>query len=192
MLTGVRPLDGSPLGAVCAQIVSAPPAPPSRRNRAVAPTLDRIVARCLAKNPADRFASCDELASALYPLARSRTQTAAPEIRKRSWWSKPTGQQDVWIATAACLLLAFTFTVIRSVRARLAVPPPPARLRFSLAVPPDALIPTSQTVSAAPQPGAADASLPAGKREDSQKQPTRPPKHPPGQETTPPGLPDSP
>ncbi len=192
MLTGVRPFDGSSLGAVCAQILNAAPEPPSRRNRAVAPALDRIVARCLAKNPADRFASCDELASALYPLARSRTQTAPPEIRKRSWWSKPTGQQDVWIATAACLLLAFSVSAIRSVRARLAVPPPPANLRFSLAMPPDALIAASQTVSAAPQPDATDASLPAGKRKDSQTRLNRSSKHAAAQKKQPRDLPNSP
>ena len=91
MLTGARPFDGSSVGAVCAQILNADPEPPSRRNPAVPPALDRIVARCLSKNPSDRFASCDELAAALYPLARSRTQSAAPVIKQRSGWSKQTG-----------------------------------------------------------------------------------------------------
>jgi len=31
--------------------------------------------------PRDRFASCDELASALYPLARASAQAAAPKIK---------------------------------------------------------------------------------------------------------------
>jgi serine/threonine protein kinase len=70
MLTRVRPFDGSSLGAVCAQILNAEPTPPSLYNPEVPPALDLIVARCLAKNPHGRFASCHELASALYPLAR--------------------------------------------------------------------------------------------------------------------------
>jgi len=177
MLTGTRPFDGSSLGAVCAQILNADPESPSRRNPTVPPALDLIVARCLAKNPAGRFASCDELASALYPLARARTQPPAPAIKKRSWWSKPTGQQDVWIVAAACLLLAFGVSVIHSVRARLAVPPPPANLRFTSAVPPDALLYASQTVTVAPQPNAVDASSPEASEKNPPKRPSRSAKH---------------
>src|SRR6266850_660453 len=65
MVCGVKPFDGSSLGAVCAQILNAEPVPPSRHNPAVPKALDRIIARCLAKNPKDRFANCDELASVL-------------------------------------------------------------------------------------------------------------------------------
>ena len=155
MLTGVRPFDGSSLGAVCAQILKADPEPPSRRNPAVPVALDRIVTRCLAKDPADRFASCDELASALYPLARSRTQPSTPEIKKRSWWSKPTRQQDVWITAAACLILAAAVPASRSFRARFLVPSAP-EIHVSLpGVPSEAFTRTLQTVTEAHQPEAA-------------------------------------
>jgi serine/threonine-protein kinase len=178
MLTGVRPFNGSSLGAVCAQILNADPEPPSRRNRAVPPALDRIVARCLAKNPADRFASCDELASALYPLARARTQSPPARVtKKRSWWSRPTGQQDVWIVAAACLLVAFSVAAVRSSRARLAVQPPPAGLRFTATVPPDAFVHTSQTVEAVPSPESADASLAAAGQKTSPQRPNRSAQH---------------
>src|SRR6266849_3758249 len=40
MLTGVKPFDGSSLGAVCAQILNAEPMPPSRHNPAVPKALD--------------------------------------------------------------------------------------------------------------------------------------------------------
>jgi len=81
MLTRVRPFDGSSLGAVCAQILNAEPTPPSLYNPEVPQTLDLILSRCLAKNPKDRFASCDELASALYALASSRRPSAAPKAK---------------------------------------------------------------------------------------------------------------
>ena len=164
MLTGARPFDGSSIAAVCAQILQAAPEPPSRHNPAVPAALDRIVARCLSKNPADRFASCDELASALYPLARASSQAATAKIKKRPWWSRPTRPQDILIAAAACLLVAFSVSAMRSVRARLAVPPPPAGVRFSLALPPDALMHTSQDVAPVP---VADASSPADERKNS-------------------------
>jgi len=76
MLTRVRPFDGSSRDAVCAQILNAEPTPPSLYNPEVPKALDLILARCLAKNPKGRFASCEELASALYPLARSRPPSA--------------------------------------------------------------------------------------------------------------------
>ena len=155
MVSGVKPFDGSSLGAVCAQILNAEPAPPSRHNPAVPKALDRIIARCLAKNPKDRFAHCDELASALYPLARSSPPSAAPKTRKRFWWSKPGGQRDVWVTAAACLLLAASVPVSRSLRARFIVPPAPAFHPSPPGVPSSAFSYTLPTVmTAAPQPNA--------------------------------------
>src|SRR5437763_8023202 len=55
LLTGARPFDGSSLGAVCSEILYAEPVPPSKRNPAVPREVDRVVARCLAKNPLERF-----------------------------------------------------------------------------------------------------------------------------------------
>jgi serine/threonine protein kinase len=81
MLTGVRPFEGASLGEVCGQIMNSEPAPPSLRNPVVPPALDGIVARCLAKDPAERFASCEDLARALYPFARSRPQASASETQ---------------------------------------------------------------------------------------------------------------
>jgi serine/threonine protein kinase len=175
MLTGARPFDGSSLGAVCAQILNADPEPPSRRNPAVSPSLDRVVSRCLAKNPADRFASCDELASALYPLARASAQSAAPKIKRRPWWSRPTRPQDVVLMAAACLLLALSVPVIRSARSGLVVAPPPKAVRFEAGVPLDALIHTPQTVTESAEEGNADGASPAGK--DSSGKLSRSAKH---------------
>jgi serine/threonine protein kinase len=153
MLTGLKPFDGSSLGAVCAQILNADPVPPSWHNPALPQALDLIIARCLAKNPKDRFASCDELASALYPLARSRPPSATPKTRKPFWWSQPVGQRDVWITAATCLLLAASVQVSRPFRARFVVPPAPA-IHFSLpGVPSEAFTHTLQNGIETPRPG---------------------------------------
>jgi len=136
--------------------LNAEPMPPSRHNPAVPKALDRIIARCLAKNPKDRFAHCDELASVLYPFARSSSCSAEPKIKKPFWWSKPGGQRDVWITAAACLLLAASVPVSQSLRARFTVPSAPA-FHFSLPeAPSEAFTHTSQTVTEAPAPVAAD------------------------------------
>jgi len=155
MVSGVKPFDGSSLGAVCAQILNAEPVPPSRHNPAVPKALDRIIARCLAKNPKDRFANCDELASVLYPFARSSPSSAAPKIKKHFWWSKPGGQRDVWITAAACLLVAASVPVSQSLRARFTLPSAPA-IHFSAPeAPSEAFIHTPQAVTEAPMPVAA-------------------------------------
>jgi serine/threonine protein kinase len=125
LLTGQRPFDGSSVGAVCAQILNAEPVPPSQHNPAVPAALDRIVARCLAKNPKDRFTDCHKLASALYPLARSGASSVAPKTRNSFWWSKPGGQRDVWITAAVCLLLAASIPASRFFRAKFEAHPVP-------------------------------------------------------------------
>jgi serine/threonine protein kinase len=176
MVSGVRPFDGSSRGAVCAQILNAEPVPTSQHQPAVPPELDRIIARCLAKNPKDRFAHCDELASALYPFARSRPPSAAPKTRKPFWWSRPGGQRDVWITAAACLLLAVSFPASRSFRARFAVPAAPA-IHFSLpGVPSEASTHTFETATEVPRPEGAGNLLPQAGQEHPKRPAVRPSK----------------
>ena len=160
MLTGMRPFNGASVGAVCAQILNAEPPPPSQFNPSVPQGLDRVLVRCLAKNPRDRFDSCNDLASALYPFARAR-QPEARKLKKRSWWSKPLRARDVWISALACLLLAAILPAARSVRGWYATPVAPARLRFSPTVPADAYSYTSQSTIAALESNVIDAVTPA-------------------------------
>jgi serine/threonine protein kinase len=82
MACGVRPFDGSSIGAVCAQIVSQDPPLPSRHNAAVPPELDRVIMRCLAKQPTDRYSNADKLASAIYPFARKSSAENAEPVRE--------------------------------------------------------------------------------------------------------------
>lgn len=156
MLTGVRPFEGKSVGAVCSEILNAQPVPPSHHNPAVPPALDRVIERCLAKNPQDRFASCEELARSLYPFTRSRIRSAAPAPRRLSWWSQPGGHRDVWMAAAACLLFAASFQIPHLLRARFGVPSAPPRQYFRPGVPYEALSYTKQTVIAAQQPDPSD------------------------------------
>jgi serine/threonine protein kinase len=82
MTTGVHPFDADSVGAVCMKILSSTPAPPSRHNPSLPAEFDQIVMRCLAKAPAERFASAQELAAELYPLARTKknAEPAASEV----------------------------------------------------------------------------------------------------------------
>ncbi len=152
MLTGVRPFDGKSVGAVCAQILNNAPVLPSHHNPAVPPELDRVVARCLAKNPQDRFASCEELAKSLHPFTRSRPRIPASAIKKHSWWSAPVGHGEVWTIVSACLLLAASVQIPRLLSARYGIPPAPAHQYFHPGVPYEAFTYSRQTISQASAP----------------------------------------
>src|SRR5437868_1968346 len=124
MLTGNPPFDGTSVAAVCAQILTSDPVPPSKRNPTLPEGLDHIVMRCLAKKPEDRYPSGDALAASLYPLAR-RAPLEPPPM-PLSWWSRPIQARDVWAFAASILLLAAIVPVGRGVASHLRVPPAPA------------------------------------------------------------------
>jgi serine/threonine-protein kinase len=65
LLTGVVPFEGETAVAIAVKQVSAEPYPPSALNPALPPSLDAVVLRALAKDPAQRYANADELIAAL-------------------------------------------------------------------------------------------------------------------------------
>jgi eukaryotic-like serine/threonine-protein kinase len=140
MVTGAPPFEGSSVSAVCAQILSAEPLPPSQRNPALPGEIDRIILRCLAKSPADRYPSAGSLAASLYPFARNTWEpavvTPAPAegasfavkplppsaYANRNWLNRPLKSSDAWIAAFAALLLLSALPAYHVVAARLRVP----------------------------------------------------------------------
>jgi serine/threonine protein kinase len=126
MLTGVPPFDGSSVAAVCAQILTADPVEPSRRNPALPSNLDHIVMRCLAKKPEDRYPSGDALAASLYPLTRGGS--LAPPAPNLSWWSRPIQSRDVWAFASFILLAGGSVPAGRAVMSHLRLAAPPASI----------------------------------------------------------------
>jgi serine/threonine protein kinase len=110
LATGVRPFDGTSVAAVCAQIVATEPPPPSQHNPALPKEFDRIVMRCLKKDPAARYASGESLAASLYPFARSRPES--PNFLTSSWWRRPLRPRDAWTGAGvfAAVFLAIPLT----------------------------------------------------------------------------------
>ncbi|HQR18056.1 MAG TPA: protein kinase [Gemmatimonadales bacterium] len=69
MLTGHTPFHGlNPQQTLAAHVTQTPPAVGQQRS-GLSPALEATIMRCLAKRPADRFQSADELVTALEPLA---------------------------------------------------------------------------------------------------------------------------
>jgi serine/threonine protein kinase len=123
MITGVRPFDGSSVGAVCAQILSTEPVPPSQRNPAIPAALDHVIMRCLAKNPADRYPTGEALSASLYPLARN-TAEPLPDTNM-AWWARPVQPRDVWVCASVVLILASVVPASRALAARFRKPSTP-------------------------------------------------------------------
>jgi beta-lactam-binding protein with PASTA domain/predicted Ser/Thr protein kinase len=65
LLTGVVPFEGETAVAIAYKQVSATPRSPSELNPALPASLDAVVLRALAKDPAERYVDADELIAAL-------------------------------------------------------------------------------------------------------------------------------
>jgi serine/threonine-protein kinase len=158
MVTGSAPFEGTSVSAVCAQILSAEPLAPSQRNPALPAEIDRIILRCLAKSPADRYPSAESLAASLYPFTRNMWEPAAgaapgSEVtsgavgengadktaakakkaqpsgsRKQNWFSRPLRRQDAWIVGTVTALLLGSIGAYRSVAAHMHIPGAPAAI----------------------------------------------------------------
>ena len=151
LLTGVRPFNGDTVGAVCSEILYAEPAAPSKLNPAVPPELDRVIARCLAKNPLERFDSFQQLVTFLYPFTRARRRPPTLSVGKSSWWMQPSKHRDVWMVAAAALLLTVFFQVPRTLQVHFGDVPAPPRSYYRPGVPLEAFSYTKQTSTLAPQ-----------------------------------------
>ena len=167
LLTGVRPFNGDTVGAVCTEILYAEPLPPSKRNPAVPPELDRVIARCLAKNPLERFDSFQQLVTFLYPYTRARRRPPAFSTGKSSWWMQPSGHRDVWMVAAAGLMLIASLQIPETLRAHFGNVQSPPHSYYRPGVPLEAFNYTKQTTAAAdPQPENSDETpKPAGKKQ---------------------------
>lgn len=117
MITGVRPFTGDSLGDVCAQILTADPVPPSNHNPALPKAFDRIAARCLAKNPDERYQSARDLARALYLVARS-SRSVSPRPGRFSWLGRPVHPRDAWAVASLVLLFTSLFLAAHSIHKR--------------------------------------------------------------------------
>jgi hypothetical protein len=85
LLTGREVFEArTVVAALTAHIEDAPAPPSARAPRPVPAPLEAIVLRCLAKAPADRFASADDLRAALLAAAPALGGWSADD--RRAWW----------------------------------------------------------------------------------------------------------
>jgi eukaryotic-like serine/threonine-protein kinase len=103
LLTGVVPFEGETAVAIAYKQVSLAPRPPSELNPALTSSLDAVVLRALAKDPAERYANADELIAA---LERERAALPAPSGALVALHSQPTDEHRAAAPVAGALLVA--------------------------------------------------------------------------------------
>jgi len=93
MLTGQPPFASTSVIEVLADHIKSVPTPPSRvAELPIAPELERIVLRCLEKNPDDRFRDAGELRTALREISLEEPWTSE---KAAEWWSIHLGSEDL-------------------------------------------------------------------------------------------------
>ena len=78
MAAGEQPFPGETMTAVSYKVVHTEPVPPTKLNPAIPARLEGVILKCLAKSPADRYQTGEELAQ---DLAAMRTNAGAPSLR---------------------------------------------------------------------------------------------------------------
>jgi serine/threonine protein kinase len=131
--TGQRPFEGDSLQAVCAQILKAGITAPSKVNPALPRAFDGIVARCLARNPEDRYANGEILSAKLEALA------SEPLAARRG---KPARRRSIsalrYAGAAALLLIGLSGPIAASFyRHNLRLPPAPVATYLAPKAPDD-------------------------------------------------------
>ena len=78
LATGEQPFPGETMTAVSYKVVHTEPIPPSKLNPAVPPNLESAILKCLAKNPAARYQTGEEIAHDLAAIRMSATTATPP------------------------------------------------------------------------------------------------------------------
>lgn len=117
MLTGRRPFQADTSFSVLNAHLKEAPVPPIQINPALPAALNQIILRAMAKEPADRFQSADEMRNAIRNM-----QQPAPEVAPATaveWSAVPVAtppaaaksHRGLWIALGACVALAALIAV---------------------------------------------------------------------------------
>src|SRR5207237_7172203 len=90
MVAGRRAFSGPSSVETMSPILKEDPPELTTPSGSVPPALDRIVRRCLEKNPEERFQSARDLGFALEALSGSAATSASstalgPDVRRRQW-----------------------------------------------------------------------------------------------------------
>jgi hypothetical protein len=135
MCTGRRAFQGATPADAMTAVLSSDPPDLALSGQPTPPALDRIVRRCLEKQPAERFQSARDLSFALDAFSTlsgtthdgSAAHAVAPAGSSRSWWILP---GVAAVALVAGALAAQVLGTTRGTAAPVAAEGPPIRVEF--------------------------------------------------------------
>jgi serine/threonine protein kinase/Tol biopolymer transport system component len=106
LITGRTPFSGRTSQEVLAAHVMQPPVPLGQHRPACPAELENVIMKCLAKRPADRWQTADELLAALEPLATPSGGTTPTTTRPMKSVSTSTAapRYNRWLIAAGLLL----------------------------------------------------------------------------------------
>ena len=114
MATGRKAFEGNSRAGLIAAILDQQPAEISTVRRTSPPALDRVVQKCLAKDPEQRWQSARDLQSELQWLAEERpvptSHQAAPTTKKRRWPLRAAVAAVVMAGVLAGVLAGYRFS----------------------------------------------------------------------------------
>ena len=128
LITGQRAFDGKTSSSVMAAVLATKPRPIDELVPLTPPALERIVSRCLAKDPEDRWQSARDVSAELQWVSAGGSKVGLPAVvavRRR------TREGIAWAACGVAALTAIGFSVAWMRR----VPGPAPVVRFSLISP---------------------------------------------------------
>ncbi len=98
LLTRRWPFEAESMPELCLKVVTEAPRPLSEFRSDVPPGVVAVIQRCLAKEPAGRYANATELAAALEPFAPPLMSRVAADRPRTTLIAAPTSSQPVDIA----------------------------------------------------------------------------------------------
>ncbi|HVT43689.1 MAG TPA: protein kinase [Thermoanaerobaculia bacterium] len=130
MATGHRAFEGKTRTSLIAAIVTGQPRPLSELQPSSPPALEHVIARCLEKEPDDRWQSVHDVASELRWISEtgSATGVAAPVVPTRR-----RRERFAWAAVTLAVLLAIAIGSVAFLRR----PEPSRVIRFEINPPPE-------------------------------------------------------
>ncbi len=140
MLTGHRAFEGRSASTVMAAVLATTPRPLQEVLPLTPPALERIVARCLAKDPEDRWQTARDITAELEWVAQGGSRVGlAPVVAVR----RRMRERVAWAGCALGAIAAIAFGIAWMRRA----PEPPALVRFALPTPEGLVAPSPPVVS---------------------------------------------
>ncbi|HEV8367882.1 MAG TPA: protein kinase [Pyrinomonadaceae bacterium] len=185
MLSGRRAFHGESAAETMSAILREDPPDLSETNQRISPALERLVHRCLEKNPEERFHSASDLAFALEALSGSAPTSAQTAVVSAITARKLTRRELIFASVAvlaiAALVVVLAFSYLRRTPTearpvRLLINPPEKTGFGPFAISPDGLrlafVTTDESgktilwvrpldsITAQPLPGTEEATLP--------------------------------